>query len=288
MKLLRIAVAMAVFLLCGFIKTAEIRANPSDYLIRSYTIELTVDDLGEALELLGTMPGIDLNSSINVYAGGGHIERIVANRDLSAALAVLHRMGQVTGVESQSRNVFAAVSDLRSEFEVRSIEHHRLMELLYAANTLAGFQRIEQRLVQVIADLENVKGRLNRLELDMGTARIHVALVTAGPEPESEPEPDAVAAPAQEEGPFHRIERAFMLSANASLTVLMGVLVALSYISVPLVAAAVGVGVWRFVVHKNRKGGGKNEHIEHKAENTEQSIRQDNSHRENENEVQSE
>ena len=258
MKTTYFVTGLAIFLFYGAALSAEVRAStsPSDYLIRNYAIELTVDNVDETLVRLGTLPGINLNSYINVPAGRGNFEQLVSNRDLRTTLDILHGLGQASGTSSQTRNVFAAVSDLRSEFDVRSSEHARLMTLLYEATTFAEFQTLENRLIQVIAGMEDIRSRLNYLEFEIGASRVHVTLVTAEASPPFDPNLEY----SQEDDPLLRIRNAFTNSANASLLVIQGVLVAFSYISIPLLfAVIIGLGIWQVAKHVKRKDGVKNE-----------------------------
>ena len=255
----RFAAGLALLLILVPAMPSEVLANPSDFLIRSYTISVTVDSMDEALRLMESMPGLDLSSEISIQAGWGRMERMIANRDMGPALASLNRLGQISSTHSQARNVFAIATDLQSELQVRSDEHGRLMELLLAADTFTNFQRVENRLVQVISEMESLQGRLNHLDFERSAARVHITLSAAGPVPEPVPEP---------EGVFGRIAHAFAFSANASLAVIQAVLVVFAYISVPLaLAAAVSLCVWQLRVLIKRKGGKQNETVEeNKAE----------------------
>ena len=203
--------------------------QPSDFLVRTHTISLEVACLDEALRRLGNMPGIVLNSSIHMQAEWGTMDRRVANHELEHSLAELHSMGRVVSMESHSTNVFAMFTDLRSEFEVRSDEYDRLMELLYAVDSIDNFTHVENRLVNVISEMEFLQGRLNHFDFETGTTRLHIDIRATDPDREII-EPISA---------FSRIGTAFVDSAGFTLSFVQWALIIFMYISVPLMAFAV-------------------------------------------------
>jgi len=221
-----------------------VQANqPNDFLIRDYNIDIVVYNLEEALEVLNNLPGFVLNSRIDVRSGWGHMDRMISNIDMERAMADLHGMGRVVHSSSASRNVFALVSDLQSSFQVRSAEYDRLMELLHEADTMANFTNIENRLVQVIENMEDIRSRQDQLAFETATARIRIGLSAAAPEAEDEPEYGAI----------QRIGNAFVSSAGITFAVLQWILIVLAYVSIPLgFFIIVGIGVVWIVLRRNR------------------------------------
>ena len=258
MRIKHVAIGLTVFLLCLLPTSTKVHANqPSDFLIRNYSIGLTIDCLGTALEQLNNMQGIILNSHIDIQSGWGSMDRRVTNRDLEMALEHLQSLGQVVYNHSGSQNVFSVISDLRSELNVRNTEYNRLMELLYEVETLSQFTSVENRLVQVIADMEHIRGRLNHLELETGTSRIHITLSVVEVE-------EALEDP----GLFERMMMAFMTSNQAILSVLQGILIFFAYISVPLASYGLvaGVIIWLAVFYKRKRSAAIDQNIEAKKE----------------------
>jgi len=238
------------------VSTQAYANNPEDFLIRDYAIFINIENLPEAMARLNAMSGFDLNTSINTQGGWGHIERRVDVRDLDRFLEDMQYLGRVTYSSSRSRNVFSMMADLRSEQQVRNTEHARLMELLVEVETMAQFATIENRLLSVISEMEWIRGRLNNLEFETGTARIMIELnVVETIEPEPEP------------GPFARIGQAFVDSAGATLAAMQWIVIALISLSMPLLLFALGGGlvalilirITRRIRKRKRKGGGKNE-----------------------------
>ena len=246
---------MAVILIFLLSAGTDVQASqPSDFLIRNYTIEIEVYCLDEALRRLGAMPGIILNSRIHVQADWGAMDRRVTVLDLERKLADLQGLGRVVNMVSHSRNVFAEVSDLRSEWQVRNAEYNRLMALLYEVDTIDNFSQVENRLGNVISDMEWLSGRLNHLDFETGTARLGISLFAV----------DELEQPVAPMGAAARIGNAFMSSAGLTLFWIQAVLIFFVYASVPLAMfATVGFCVLYFVlIRKKRKKGGKSDEIE--------------------------
>jgi len=235
-KTRRFALALAVFLASCWGLAARVQATaPQDFLVRQYTIQLEVDDLENTLAALLRLPGVSLSSNMNVPAGTGRVTLSVLNHNVPTVMRGFAQMGEITGSSSQARNDFAAFSAVSSELAIRQMEHTRLMELLYNAGTLAQFRTIENRLRVVIAEVEQLQGQQNHLASARGNTTIEVSFTVRPAEVESpEPEPEPEQEP--EEGAFRRIGRVFMESAGMTLAFWQGLLVVLSYISIPLVA----------------------------------------------------
>jgi len=228
-----------VFLACT---TTQAR-QPDEFLIRNYTMTIAVECLNTALAIMEGMPGVATNSHINVSAGFGSMDRRVGNRELEISLQILQSMGSVTHSSSSSQNVFSTITDLRSQLEVRSNEYNRLMALLHEVESIQNFNRVENRLIQVIFDMEHLQGSLNHFNFETGTSRIHVSLFL-----ETE---DEVIEPV---GALARIGNAFTTSAASTLTVFQGILIAIVYISIPLIFfALIVICVITLVLKANRK-----------------------------------
>ena len=258
----RVIVVLAVFLVCGVVFAHEVRANPENYLIRTFRIEVAVESLDVALPRIRQLPGIDLHSELNIQAGNGRMERLVANHELEATVNMLRSMGLVSGTSSQARNEFSQLRGLQSEFRIRDVEYRRLNDLLHMAETLVDFRIIESRLVSAISELEMLRGRINYLQSEIGTTRIHITLTTIPPEteyiPTPEPEPEPQSEPEPEPGTIQRIGNAFSRSAEATFGLVGGILILFAYTSIPLVATLIIAWfVWRLVRKHKRKAAAK-------------------------------
>jgi len=254
MKPKQILVSLAVIMLC--VAAPNVQAQrPMDFLQHENSITIIVDCVDEALVRMGTMPGFELSSRIYVVDGRGRAVRMVQNSQLNDALTLLRGLGYVVHSESQATNVFSSWSGLTAEFQVRSREYERLMELLYDATTMSEFNQIENRLQRVIAGQESIRGQLNHLELGMGSAQIAIALIQYEPEmvvyvdpepeyPEEPEEPEYVAV-----GRLRRIADAFMSSAGGTFVAIQAVVVFLALISLPLaiivIVSVVGLRIYK-------------------------------------------
>ena len=256
MNLKRVFAGFAVLLICAVAAVQDAHATPAEnFLIRTYRIEVAVESLDAALPRILSMPGIDLQSELNFQAGSGRFERLVQNHELAAALSALRGIGQVSGISSSTRNEFAQFNGLQSEFRIRNGEYRNLTDLLHSAENLTDFRIIESRLVGVIAEIESIRGRMNYLNSEMGTTRLHITVSTIPEEAELEDEPE-------EYGTFQRIGNAFMRSARFTGVVIQAFVLVLAYMSIPLGSAVLaGIGLWRFLRGKNKKpeSGDRNE-----------------------------
>jgi hypothetical protein len=259
MKTKRVITGLLVFLLCGiFFENTALASGPENFLIRTYRIEVAVECLDEALPRIMTLPGIDLQSTLDFSAGSGRMQRLVNNAELDAALSILRGLGNVSATSSQARNEFAQYNGLQSEFRIRSIEYVNLNELLHQAQTLTDFRIIESRLVTLISEIESLRGRINFLNSEMGTTLIHITITTIPIEPEEieieieevvieieEPEPIAPTA-------FQNIGNAFTRSADATLEIVQAVAIFFAHISIPLVAVLIIAFIVLRIVRKKK------------------------------------
>jgi len=147
-----------VLLLCiGFAATAHAR-DSEDFLIRRYELTVIVECLDEAILQMRDLPGLEVNSLINITAGHGQALRVIDTRDLGLALDIIRGMGSVTHSESQADNGFSRWVALRRETVVRQHEYDRLVELLHESTLMADFEMIESRLNVVINTMDRLRG----------------------------------------------------------------------------------------------------------------------------------
>jgi len=248
------AILIFAVLLTLFPTEAQARQQPDEFLIREYSIGLAVECLEEAMQRISDMPGIMLNSSMNMRVGIGNTERRVSNLELAETLEALRGLGRVTTSSSGSRNVLAVVMDTRANLSIHHEQYQRLSELLHEVDTLEHFNLIESRLINVIGDMEFYQGWLNDLEFQTGTSRIFIHLSHA---------PDLDDDEEEEAGVWARIGQAFTRSAEFTLAVLQWVLLILAYASVPIVFVVIFGLIIIMVISKiakrRRKDGKKRE-----------------------------
>ncbi|MCL2387235.1 MAG: DUF4349 domain-containing protein [Defluviitaleaceae bacterium] len=251
---MRLLIGLSVFLVCCVAFATNAYAATERFLIRTYRIDVAVECLESALPRILTMPGIDLHSEMNIQAGNGRMERVVENHELTTTLNILRGLGEVTATSSHARSEFAQFNGLQSEFRIRSEEERNLTALLLEAETLTDFRIIESRLVNLIAEIEMLRGRINHLNAELGTTRINITITTIPPEEEYEykPEPEpAYESEEDEEGSLQRIGNAFLNSARVTLAFLQMMLLILAHVSVPLISLSIiGGGLVLFIRRK--------------------------------------
>jgi len=257
MKTMKIFTTIAVFALCMILLATPVRAQ--DFLVQQHSITIDVESLEDALQRMGAMPGFELSSQTSIADGRGSAVRMVQNRDLNRTLELLGELGSVTRADSSARNFFDEWSGLTAEFAVRNREYDRMMELLHDATTMQQFNQIERRLREIISQQEQIRGRLNSIEFEMGSARIFVTLNLYVPtveeeyipEPEPEPEDEPIVV-----GRLREIGDTFMNSASGTLAAVQAVLIFLARISIPATVAVVMciIGFRIFMRHLAKAG----------------------------------
>ncbi|MCL1883459.1 MAG: DUF4349 domain-containing protein [Defluviitaleaceae bacterium] len=249
MRNLRVIVGIAVILLCtAFFPNVVQATNAEHFLIRTYRMEIAVECLDSALPRIFEMPGIDLHSELNFQTGRGRVERLVNNFEVDFTLGLLRNLGEVSAASSHARNEFAQFNGLQSELRIRNEEERKLNELLLEAESLVDFRIIESRLVNLISEIESLRGRINFLNSEMGTTRINIVLTTIPEEVEPEPEPEEED---EEIGTLERIGNAFSRSADFTLQVVQVLVLFLAYASIPLgVIIIIAVCAWRLLRKK--------------------------------------
>lgn len=263
MNFKRILTALAVFILCIAIDVVPARAQ--DFLVQQHSITIDVKNLEDALRYMSTMPGFELSSQVSIANGQGSAVRMIQSRDLHHTLDMVKELGNVTREESSAINFFSQWASLTAEFAVRNREYDRMMELLHEATYMEQFVQIERRLQQIISQQERIRGQLNSIEFEMGSARVNIALNLYIPVveqeyiPEPEPEEPVVI------GRLRSIGDAFLLSASRTFTAVQATLIFLARISIPtavvIVLCVIGFRIVKNYMAKARKDE-KNEKVQ--------------------------
>jgi len=226
-----ISICLAACLVILLIATTPVQAqSPMDFLQRSNRLTIVVQCMEEAWAQMAALPGIETSSSLEVFLGRGSAVRLVPATLLDTTLAQLHEMGEVIRTESHAINLFGQWTAVAAEFQLRNHEYLRLIELLYQVETIREFNQIETRLRTVIAWQEQLRGRLNLLEQDMGNAQISVHLIQYVPGMEIEEDEE------EEPSRLRQIANAFMNSARGTLAAAQAILLFIVRVSLPFVA----------------------------------------------------
>ncbi|MCL1997661.1 MAG: DUF4349 domain-containing protein [Turicibacter sp.] len=233
----------ALVLLFFALFTAGVEAaTPSDFLIRSYNINLSTEmDFDMLFQRLEGLPGIDILAFVDRQNSFVRMNRRVDNAEFDELLSQLHELGEVTGFSVNSTNVFMELNNLQTELQVRDEEHARLMGLLTTIDNLENFVAVEARLVQVIAIRERIISRISTIHHETATFAIGIHMVAA----------DDVIVEEQ-----NRIVSAFMNSVGFSLNMMRGFALFFAHTLIP-VGFLFSVGFGCFVIirklTKNRR-----------------------------------
>lgn len=91
------------------------------------------------------------------------------------ALGKLQKLGDVTQVGKDSKDVTAEYIDLETRLKNKKIQEERLRELLKQSNKLADTLKLEQELARVRSEIESWQGQLNVLKNQVTLATIEVS-----------------------------------------------------------------------------------------------------------------
>ena len=182
-KFLTLAVAIIAILVMA---TPALSQTETDmgFLSHRHQVTLTVQAMEEALSQMAHLPGTERSSNINLTQGRGNAQRVLPTLQLPQALAMLETMGNITASESSTTNLFRDWSNISTEIMVRQREYHRLIALLYEAETINQFRTIERQLVQVIGNLELLRGQLLHVEQQMGSTELFITFNLYHPTPD--------------------------------------------------------------------------------------------------------
>lgn len=197
--------------------------EPADFLIRNYSVDLKVYDISAAFERLESLPGINMQRFSDIISGTGHINYRVPVGEVSAFFNLLEEAGDIVRSNTWANNVFTQVVNLETQLSVREAEYTRMQELLLEVESIDDFYFVEQRLSNVIWNMNQIVGQLGIYELDTATARINVFIYTEDTLPIIEPVTGLA-----------RVGFAFTTSAGATLSFIQNIILLFAYASIPL------------------------------------------------------
>ncbi|MCL1989057.1 MAG: DUF4349 domain-containing protein [Firmicutes bacterium] len=200
-----------------FFATNTVKASsPADFLADAYSVTITVDHLESAFNALTALDGLIFTSDINIQRGFANMTLIVDTANFNRVYSQLTTtIGEVTSVNTNSRNLFMQVSDRQSELQTFTNEQNQLLSLLMTTDDLDDFLTLENRLTTVIMNIEELQTTLGRLNFEMNTTVLNISITE-----ENATEPLT-------------LWQRFLSSMSNATTVLQLLIIGLVYISVP-------------------------------------------------------
>lgn len=201
-----------------------VEADQTDELmVRSYNIELLVEDFESALNMIDNLPGYNVRSEI-VNRGSeswAWVSRRVDDGSYNMTKVVLQSMGKVTSANESLERITAENIDLEARLAAKQEEADRLLSLLESSKTMNVLAMVESRLGQVENEIDGLKGQLNLYADQSSRPAVHITLRAVS---------NTVV---EREGFGDRVRKAYASSVNGTLRFMEIFLIVLSFISVP-------------------------------------------------------
>ncbi len=215
-------------------------ASTERLIIRNAWLDIVVPDTAAALDevndLVDEMGGYVVESSVSQYQEGQRASvrfRVPAERLDVALDRVRDLASEVRGENISGQDVTEEYVDLQSSLRHLEATEEKLLEFLEDAEDTESALAVYERLSQIQADIEQVKGRIKYLEQSAAMATVNVDII-----------PDELAQPIQVGGwhpegtakdALQGLVRVFQFLVDAAIVILILVLPTLILIAIPIV-----------------------------------------------------
>lgn len=180
----------------------------------------------------------------------------IAPEKLKALTELVGTLGKVLSQNLASQDVTAEYTDIQSNLKYALTQETQLMELMKKAVTVDEILKMRRELNTVQQEIEQLKGKIRLMDNQVGYSTLTISI--------QQPPPPAVVVEEKPdqgvqfwgfEAVWQKISRGFSDSLNWTLNAISGILMVLSYVSVPLLLiAAVVLGILLLVkLLSNRK-----------------------------------
>jgi len=246
---MRQIIAYAIFFIfaIGVYTTAE--AEELRQLSQTYTINIQVEYMDTAMEIVRSLPGHNLDSSATFdnWHRGADFRRRVPAESFRDVQETLRELGEVTFESEAAFHLGAQFFDVEVRIAALSQEIDRLTEMMIASDTLEVLIAVNDRLSHVSWERDSLIGRRNVLLTESVGPIIHISLFE--PLEWVPPEPQSF---------WERVTTAFGRSITNSRIGIENFLVfiagsVLAFVIWTAILGAVGFGAWRVVKRKLRR-----------------------------------
>jgi len=230
-------------------------------LYQEFSIEIVVDDITAAAEIIRSMDGQTLSASMFQHEAHSTADfvKAIAWEDINRVLAALRGLGNVHFESEHVVNMSDEVTDLQARLIANAQEIERLQDMLAASENLNVLIAVDARLSQTEWDRDWLLGRLNEINARTAFPYVNITLRSEVPLP-----PDETLSFGQ------RVANAFTTSASGFASAAASFTVFLARVMLPLVVLAViALIVWR-IVRRVLKKSLPTERIETQKEETPQ------------------
>jgi hypothetical protein len=212
------------------------------YVIRQYNIRLTAENIDAAVEGVKGLGGTVVMSSVSAADYGAAAANLVCffpPELYEDAVYAARALGEVESAYETQEDVTSRVNDAKARLSAKETERVRLMDMLGKTEKVEHMVTVENRLSDVIYEIENLSGEVRSLVSSVGAPTLSVAV-------------SAVQAAAQEKPPAfgERAARAFSGSIGLVSAVSQALAVGFAALALPLLALGAVITaaavIWRY------------------------------------------
>jgi len=255
---MRKIIACTVFSVFVFGAFTTAQAEELRQLSQTYTINIEVDCIETAVEIVRNLPGHNLDSSafFDSWRTGADFRRRVPAETFRDVQETLRELGDVTFESEVASHLGAQIFDTEVRITALSQEIDRLTEMMVASDTLEVLIAVNDRLTHVSWERDSLIGRRNVLLTESVGPIIHISLIEllewVPPEPQ---------------GFWERVTAAFGRSVTNSRVGFENFIVfiastILAFVLWTAILGAVGFGTWRVAKRKLKRMKAKPLHFE--------------------------
>ncbi len=228
------------------VRMAEPFDTVGEVNIRSYRLDIVVDDFDEAMNNIAPMNAYISQS--NMYQDGNALNASITFKipesEYYDTVNTLKTLGKVNNETENEIVVAYDVADAKARLTAREQEYDNVLALLSRAENVSDILTIETRIDELITEIDSIKTGLLGWLAKQSYPVIDLSLsekikVTALPE--------------NDLPLFDRMSENFVSSANSTVLFLEGVAVSLSYLIVPAAIVAVAIVVIKSVRRFNKR-----------------------------------
>ena len=218
-------------------------------LRQSHSIQITVESIDEATEIIRSLPGYNLDSAAgsDTWQRHARFRRRVNAEDFRLVQETLRSLGEVTFESENAAHLSARMMDLDVQIAVLDQELQRLTDMMMASATLDVLIAVNDRLTAVSRHRDSLVGQRNVLQVESRGPILNITLVENLPDA-PRPVPPSFG---------RRITDRFMGSVQGTQRAAGNFAVGVARFTLPLIAwvailTAAGFVFWRFIGRKIR------------------------------------
>jgi len=261
-KRIRLAAAFAAAMLIAISAAADSAAagppasDPSATSITTYNIQLTVDDVRQAMDKISRLAGYQASMDYTspAYEGAqdsASITRRVAASDYQTVKNQLRAMGDMTGESESRQSQSRQLGDLKAQLTAKDEEKSRLLAMMGQTGKLDTLVKVESRLNTVADESDSLNAQIRDINAQIGQPFVNIQLVSR-----------IYAPPVQPDQPLRtRVANNFKLSVNGTVSFFQVLLLFIVSAAIPLLICIIIIFLlvllFKFIKRRQTGGGGQ-------------------------------